>query len=298
MNNIKDCDRLKMINDIALKTLLSNILLSIIKIILGFFAKSGAMIADGFHTVSDIISTLVVMIGVKFSSKEADEKHPYGHERIESLITLFLSLLLIFTSFFITFNAIKSIINNDLVVPKNIALIGAILSIIVKELMYQYTIKVAKKINSTALEADAWHHRSDALSSFGTLIGIGGAVIGFKIFDPIASIVVSFLIMRVAFDIFRQGFNQLVDKSVDDDIMFIIENSIKNIEGVIMIDDIKTRLHGSKIYVDVEIAVNSEISVGDGHIIAENVHNKIENILPNVKHCMVHVNPYICCEFV
>ncbi len=290
--NISGDERMEVVNDVGIKTLIANVVLSVVKIIAGFVAQSSAMIADGFHTVSDVISTVAVMVGVKFSEKEADEGHPYGHERIESVVTVLLALMLSFTGVGIAVTGVKTIVNQDFTRPGALALIAAVLSILVKELMYRYTVKAAEKINSTALKADAWHHRSDAFSSIGTLFGIAGAMIGFEILDPIAGIVVSILIIKVGVEILMQGLNQLIDRAADDDTINTIKNTIINIKGVIGIDDVKTRLHGSKLYVDVEIAVDDEITVKEGHSIAEAVHNKIENTLPDVKHCMVHVNPY------
>lgn len=284
--------RMDIVNDVGIKTLIANVVLSIIKIIAGIVAKSSAMVADGFHTVSDVISTIAVMIGVKFSEKEADESHPYGHERIESVLTVFLALILLFTGVGIALTAIKSIMHNDFSKPGILALIAAILSIVTKEGMYRYTMKYANKINSTALKADAWHHRSDAFSSIGTLFGIGGAMLGFEILDPVAGIVVSILIIKVSTEIFMQGINQLVDKSADKETVGKIEDTIKHIDGVKRVDDVKTRLHGSRLYVDVEIAVDKNITVFEGHKIAQVVHDTIEKNLPDVKHCMVHVNPY------
>lgn len=291
-NNINGKDRMDVVNDVGMKTLIANVILSVVKIIAGFVAQSSAMIADGVHTVSDVISTVAVMIGVKFSEKEADEGHPYGHERIESVVTVLLSLMLSVTGFGIAFSGIKTIVYREFTTPGALALAAAFASIVVKELMYRYTLKAAEKINSTALKADAWHHRSDAFSSIGTLVGIGGAILGLQILDPIAGIIVSVLIIRVGFEILMQGLNQLVDRAADGDTIKNIEKNIENVKGVLRVDDVKTRLHGSRLYVDVEISVDSNITVGEGHSIAETVHKNIEKTIPDVKHCMVHVNPY------
>ncbi|HIT72648.1 MAG TPA: cation transporter [Candidatus Fimicola cottocaccae] len=285
-------DRMDVVNDVGMKTLIANVILSVVKIIAGFVAQSSAMIADGVHTVSDVISTVAVMIGVKFSEKEADKGHPYGHERIESVVTVLLSLMLSVTGFGIAFSGIKTIVYREFTTPGALALAAAFASIVVKELMYRYTLKAAEKINSTALKADAWHHRSDAFSSIGTLVGIGGAILGLQILDPIAGIIVSVLIIRVGFEILMQGLNQLVDRAADGDTIKNIEKNIENVKGVLRVDDVKTRLHGSRLYVDVEISVDSNITVGEGHSIAETVHKNIEKTIPDVKHCMVHVNPY------
>ena len=291
-NNINGKDRMDVVNDVGMRTLIANVILSVVKIIAGFVAQSSAMIADGVHTVSDVISTVAVMIGVKFSEKEADKGHPYGHERIESVVTVLLSLMLSVTGFGIAFLVIKTIVYREFTTPGALALAAALASIVVKELMYRYTLKAAEKINSTALKADAWHHRSDAFSSIGTLVGIGGAILGLQILDPIAGIIVSVLIIRVGFEILMQGLNQLVDRAADGDTIKNIEKNIENVKGVLRVDDVKTRLHGSRLYVDVEISVDSNITVGEGHSIAETVHKNIEKTIPDVKHCMVHVNPY------
>ena len=291
-NNINGKDRMDVVNDVGMKTLIANVILSVVKIIAGFVAQSSAMIADGVHTVSDVISTVAVMIGVKFSEKEADEGHPYGHERIESVVTVLLSLMLSVTGFGIAFSGIKTIVYREFTTPGALALAAAFASIVVKELMYRYTLKAAEKINSTALKADAWHHRSDAFSSIGTLVGIGGAMLGFQILDPVAGIIVSVLIIRVGFEILMQGLNQLVDRAADGDTIKNIEKNIESVKGVLRVDDVKTRLHGSRLYVDVEISVDSNMTVGEGHSIAETVHKNIEKTIPDVKHCMVHVNPY------
>ena len=291
-NNINGKDRMDVVNDVGMRTLIANVILSVVKIIAGFVAQSSAMIADGVHTVSDVISTVAVMIGVKFSEKEADKGHPYGHERIESVVTVLLSLMLSVTGFGIAFSGIKTIVYREFTTPGALALAAALASIVVKELMYRYTLKAAEKINSTALKADAWHHRSDAFSSIGTLVGIGGAILGLQILDPIAGIIVSVLIIRVGFEILMQGLNQLVDRAADGDTIKNIEKNIENVKGVLRVDDVKTRLHGSRLYVDVEISVDSNITVGEGHSIAETVHKNIEKTIPDVKHCMVHVNPY------
>lgn len=292
MTSKNDYERLKTVKKVGITTLLINILLAIFKIFSGIIAHSSAMIADGIDTATDIIGTLAVMIGVKFSSKSADKEHPYGHEKIESAVTVFLSIMLFFTAMTVVFKAIQIIISGEIEIPGKLAIIAAIVSIITKESMYWYTIKAAQKVNSTALKADAWHHRSDAFSSIGVFAGVGGALLGFPIFDPIASIIACIFILKVSFKIFLQSYNQLIDKFAGDEIDRQIRATISLVDGVRNIDDLKTRMHGSKIYVDVEIAVDSENTVKQGHIIAENVHNIIENNIDNVKHCMVHVNPF------
>ncbi|MBK5240287.1 cation diffusion facilitator family transporter [Clostridium sp.] len=272
-------------------TITFNILLSAIKLFAGIIGRSGAMIADGVHSLSDVLSTLAVMLGLKLAKQPADEDHPYGHEKMEPIMAKILASILLITALLIGYNGIKVIINGTTVIPQKIAMYAAILSIIVKEWMYRYTVNGAKKIESSALMADAWHHRSDAFSSIGTLVGIAGARMGYPILDPIASLVICILITKVAVNIYKQAIDQLVDHCADKNTINNIKNKIENINGVISIDELKTRVSANRLYVDVEICVNSDLSVYEGHEIAESVHSTIENSDNRIKHCMVHVNP-------
>lgn len=272
-------------------TMISNIILSIGKIIAGYFGKSSAMLADGVHTLSDVISTVAVMFGLKMAKKPGDECHPYGHEKIEPIVAKVLATLLAITALGIGYNGLKIIIMGNYSEPGTIAILAAVGSIGAKEWMYRYTIKGAKKMESSALMADAWHHRSDALSSMGTLIGITGAKLGLPILDPVAALVVCLMILKVAAEIYIHAINQLIDKAADDDTLMAITKEILKIEGVLSLDDLKTRVHANKIYVDIEIGVNSELSVKESHGIAEKVHNNVEDRCKGIKHCTVHVNP-------
>lgn len=285
-------NRLKIGLKVSKNTIIGNSILSIIKISVGFFARSNAMIADGLHSFSDVVSTVGVIIGLKLSSKPDDKGHPYGHERIESLCALFLSIMLLAVAIGISYSGISNIVIGNLSIPGSSAIWAAILSIISKEWMYFYTIKYAKLINSSSLKADAWHHRSDSLSSVGALIGIIGARIGFPILDSLVSLIISALIIKVSYDIGKESIFQLIDTSANDDVVHEIKDKINSINGVKKIDTIKTRLHANRIYVDVEISVDSNLTVEEGHKIAMNVHNSIEENT-SIKHCMVHVNPVL-----
>lgn len=291
MEEISNEKRLKIGYKVSIVTIIGNIILSIIKIAIGIIAYSKAMIADGVHSISDVFTTIGVIIGLKLSSKKADKEHPYGHEKLESLTSVFLGIVLLLVSLWIGFSGIKNLIYDNYVIPGRLAIFAAILSIVSKEAMYWYTLKYAKKINSTSLKADAWHHRSDSFSSIGALIGIIGARMGFPMLDSAVAIVIGIIIIKVSYDILKQSINQLIDTSVSDDIIKEMKKEISSISGVKNIDNLKTRLHANKIYVDVEISVESEISVEEGHNIAKNVHNIIEEN-KDVKHCMVHVNPF------
>jgi len=187
---------------------------------------------------------------------------------------------------------VKSGAYKEAAVPGMLALIAALISIAVKEWMFHYTKRAARKINSTSLLADAWHHRSDALSSVGALLGIGLAMVGFPVADPVASIIICILIIKVAFDIFREASSRMIDTSADSATENELKKAILSVEGVIEIDLLNTRLFGPRMYVDVEISADSSLSLLQAHSIAEAVHDKLENKFPEIKHCMVHVNPY------
>lgn len=288
-------DNKKIANRVSIITIIGNILLAIIKFIAGIVGNSMAMISDGIHTLSDILTTVIAVVGIHIASKEDDNSHRYGHERFECIASILLSFLLFMTGFEIGLSGIKTIINGsyaDIAMPGILAIVAAVISIIIKELMYQYTIRAAKKIESDALKADAWHHRSDAISSIGALIGIVLSRCGYKIFDSIASILISILICKVAIEIFMDAMDKLVDKSCDEETVNKIKKVILNEKGVLGIDDLKTRIFGSKVYVDVEISADGNKTLKETHLIAEKVHDKIESKFTNVKHCMVHVNPY------
>lgn len=278
---------------VSIISIILNCLLTLIKFISGVISKSSAMISDSVHSLSDVLSTFVVIIGVKISNKKADSDHPYGHERIECVSAIILSGMLFIIGALIGINGIKNVTNSsNLVMPGVLALIASIISIISKEAMYQYIIRVSKKINSAALKADAWHHRSDALSSIGSFIGILGSRLGFKIFDPLASVIISLCIIKVSIDIFKDAIDKMVDKSCDKEVIDKVISVIEKNESVKNIDDIKTRQFGNKAYVDVEISVDENLLLKDAHKVAEEIHDSVENEINIVKHCMVHVNPY------
>lgn len=280
--------------NVTIISIIENIFLAIFKFLAGLLGKSNALISDSIHTLSDILSSIVVIVGLKLSSKEEDKSHPYGHERFECVAAFILSTFLFITGILIGIVGIKTIFYNDystIEPPTTIALVAAIISIITKEGMYWYTRSAALKIKSDSLMADAWHHRSDSLSSIGSLIGIGGAMLGFKLLDPIASIIICFCIIKAAYDIFIDSVNKMIDKSCDDAFIEEIKKLVLKIEGVKNIDFLKTRLFGNKIYIDIEIGADANLTLKEAHQIAHNVHDNIENTFKDVKHCMVHVNP-------
>lgn len=272
-----------------------NLLLSVFKLIAGILAHSGAMISDAVHSASDVGSTFIVMIGVTLSGKKSDKEHQYGHERMECVSSIILSGLLLATGLGIGLGGVENIVKSShgeaIVIPGMLALVAAVVSIVVKEWMFWYTRGAAKKINSGALMADAWHHRSDAMSSVGAFVGIFGARMGFPILDPLASVVICLLIVKASVDIFRDAIDKMVDRSCDEKTEKEMRETILKVDGVKRIDLLQTRLFGSKMYVDIEIAADGAQTLDAAHEIAEKVHHAIEETFTEVKHCMVHVNP-------
>ena len=293
-NNTNENDFQKVANRVSMITIIGNITLSVIKLIAGIIAHSNAMISDAVHSASDVFSTIIVIIGIKLASKKSDKEHPYGHERLECVAAIVLAIVLFITGLGIGMEALKNIVSGDyenLMVPGILALIAAILSIVAKEGMYWYTRYYAKKIDSSALMADAWHHRSDAFSSLGALIGLGGARLGFPIMDSIASLVIFVFIVKAAFDIFKDAMDKMVDHSCDEAMEKQLRDCIMRNDKVLGLDLLQTRIFGNKIYVDVEIQADGSLTLREGHKIAEAVHDDIERTFPKVKHIMVHVNP-------
>ena len=262
-------------------TLIINLILSLLKFVAGYIGKSSAMLSDAVHSASDVLSTIVVMVGIKISEKRPDKEHPYGHERMECVASIILAAALAVTGAGIGYSGINKIYSgqyNTLSVPGRIALTAAVLSIVIKEWMYWFTRGAAK------------HTNSDALSSVGSLIGILGARLGYAILDPIASVVICGCILKAALDIFRESINKMVDHSCDNTTETRIRELVLQQQGVEGIDDLKTRMFGTKMYVDIEILADGSLVLYDAHRIAEEVHQAIENSFPQCKHCMVHVN--------
>ena len=288
------CSDKKLVMQVSVSSIVVNLVLSVIKAAAGVVAHSGAMISDAVHSASDVFSTFIVIFGYNASRKKSDAEHPYGHERMECVAAVILALVLFLVGLEIGIGGVHKIIagtEGNLDAPGAAALWAALASILVKEGMFWYTRWGAKKVRSDALMADAWHHRSDALSSVGSFVGIFGARLGFPVLDPLASLVICLFILKAAAEVFRDALRKMVDHACDEDTVSRLKRSISEEKGVEHLDMIRTRLFGSKSYVDVEIAVNGGLSLNSAHHIAENVHDKVERDFPEVKHCMIHVNP-------
>lgn len=281
-------------NKVTIISILWNIVLAIIKISAGIIGKSNAMIADGTHSASDIISSVGVLIGNKIASIPKDKGHNYGHEKAETLVSFLLAILLVILSIKIGYNGVYSLFHlNEVQIPTAFPLVVSVISIIIKEYQYRITIKVAKKTDSPSLKADAWHHRSDALSSVAAFIGIGGAILGFKSLDSIASIVVAFFIAKVGIEILIGSSNELMDISIDEEKEKEIKTIVDEVEGIKSLREIRTRKYGAMAYVDLVICVDKDISVLEGHRIASDLESLILKRMKFVKGVTVHVEPVI-----
>lgn len=285
----------KIANRVSVVSIVGNVGLSLFKLWAGIWAHSSAMVSDAVHSGADVLATFVVMIGIKCSLKTSDKEHPYGHERMECVSAIILAMVLFVTACGIGIDAVWKMFHSkseNLQIPGLLALIAAIVSIIVKEAMYWYTRYYAKKIESGALVADAWHHRSDALASMGTLVGIAGARMAIPVMDSVASLVIFGFIVKAAWDIFEDAMNKMVDHCCDADTERQIYDCVLKNEKVERIDLLKTRIFGNRIYVDVEIEVDGSYNLKEAHEVAEAVHKEIERNFTQVKHIMVHVNPF------
>ncbi len=279
---------------VSMVSIAVNLLLSLGKLAAGLIAHSGAMVSDAVHSASDIFSTIVVVIGVKLSGKAADREHPFGHERLECVAAIVLAVILLITGLFIGLAGARRVLDaqsEPLPMPGLLALVAALVSIAVKEGMFWYTRGYARRLGSSALMADAWHHRSDALSSIGALVGIAGARMGLTVLDPLASVVICAFIAKAAFDIFRDAVNKMVDHSADAATEAAIRACVAGHAEVRRIDLLRTREFGNKLYIDLEIAMDKSLTLAQAHAIAEDVHDDVERAFPQVKHIMVHVNP-------
>ena len=277
---------------VSVVSMATNVILTLMKLAAGLIAHSGAMISDAVHSASDIFSGIIVLIGVRMSTKAPDESHPYGHERFECVAALLLSGVLALVGGTIGVNAARDIISGRMPeAPGVLALAAAAVSIVTKEILFWYTRGYAKKYRSTALHAEAWHQRSDALSSIGALIGIAGARMGVPVMEPIASIIIALFILRVAVRIFRDAIDQMVDHSCSEETESAFRGTALEQPGVKGVEMLRTRMFGNRVYVDLEIAADPGLTLAAAHEIAERVHDAIEQTYPEVKHIMVHVNP-------
>lgn len=286
----------KIIKKTMVWTMGLNAFLLVMKIIAGIFGKSTAIISDAVNSGGDVATAFFVMIAGKYSRKDVDNDHQYGHEKYESMVSVFLGVALILSAIEIAKVAIRTIydyVRFDVPIekPTYIALIAAVLTIVIKEMMYRFTIRNAIKANAPSLKAMAWDHRGDQLSALGVVIGVGGSMLGVVVLEPVASLVICTFILILAFRIIKTGVSQVVDQAADNDTVDQIKKIINQQDGILCLDDLKTRIFGAKLYVDIEISLDPNMTLVQSHSIAEKLHDDIEKQIQNVKHCMVHVNP-------
>ncbi len=278
---------------VGLVGLLTNALLCVMKFTVGLLFASGALVSDAVNSASDVLNALIAMAGVKIGSKQADPEHPYGHARFECVASILLSFLVFLTGCSIGLSGLKSILSGSeaLEIPGVPALVAAVVCCVVKEFLYRYTIRAAKKLDSVALRAAAWDHRSDVFASLGVFVGVLGSRLGLPVLDAIASVIISILIVRVAIKIFIEAVNKTVDQACAPEIEQHLREAALREEGVMGIDLMRTRQFGAGIYVDMEICADGDMTLHQAHDIAERVHDAVEAAEPGIQHCMVHVNP-------
>lgn len=271
-----------------------NALLAAFKLAAGLIGHSGAMVGDAVHSASDMAGSVIAAWGVTMSRRPADKSHPYGHERVECLASLALGSLLLAAGAGIGFDAARSLLTGAYAAapaPGKLPLAAAVVSIAVKELMYHAAMRAARRTGLSALRAEAWDHRSDALSSVGVLVGIWGARHGLPALEPLACAVICALILKAAAGILTDAAGRLVDRSCDEKTFSALRECAQNVKGVIRVDTLRARTFASRLYVDVEISADALLTLRESHRIAQNVHDAVEGAFPRVKHVMVHVNP-------
>lgn len=272
--------------------LFTNVALTGFKFLAGIIGLSRAMIADALHSLSDILTTVVVYIGIQIGERPADEKHPYGHGNAETIAASLVALIIFGIGAYAGISAVLTIINKQFKAPLNIALLAALISIVIKESLFRYTIKVGRVSNNPAVEADAWHHRSDAYSSIAALIGISGAKLSLLYLDPLAGLIVSGFIIRIAARLINTNIRIMMDERPKTNFINNIKDVVRKTEGVEKIDSIKVHRRGSYFTIDLEIAVDGRITVDEGHRVAANVKDNIRKRIQHIGDVMVHVNPY------
>lgn len=296
---ISDIDREKKAARVTWVGFFTNLILSAAKIVAGVVGRSSAMVADGIHSLSDFVTDVIVIIFIKISSKNEDSDHPYGHGKFETFATMLISFALFIVAIGIFYSGsvkIYEVLNGRTIErPTYLALIMAAVSIVVKEGLYWYTIIIGRKIDSPAVIANGWHHRSDAFSSIGTLIGISGAMFlgeRWRILDPITSVIVGIFIIDVAYKLARPSIQELLEMSLPQEIEQKIEQKIQATPGVITFHHLRTRKNGNAFIIDMHIKVDARSSIVEAHDIATHVENNLKAAFGKHTQVNVHIEPY------
>ncbi len=276
---------------VALVSGMVNFCLSIVQIVVGLIANSAALVADGIHSASDLFSDVLVWFAARHAAQAPDADHPYGHGRFETAATLGLGLLLSLVALGIIWNGVERLLDTDRPIPGEIALVVAVIGIAAKESLYWYTIMVARRLNSDMLRANAWHHRSDALSSVVVLIGVGGAVLGFSYMDALAAIVVGLMVLKIGWDLGWGALSELVDTALDEQQVAEVKHLIEAIDGVRSVHMLRTRRHGPEASADVHVQVAPRLSVSEGHMISQAVEDRLKQQVDSITDVTVHIDP-------
>jgi cation diffusion facilitator family transporter len=276
---------------VALVSGLVNLLLSIAQIVIGLIANSAALVADGIHSASDLLSDGLVWFAARHASMAPDKDHPYGHGRYETAATLGLGILLVLVALGIVWGGAERVLDSERPIPGMLALVVAAAGIAAKEGLYWYTIAVAKRLNSAMLRANAWHHRSDAMSSVVVLIGVGGAVLGFGYMDSLAAIVVGIMVGKIGWDLGWSALTELVDTALDDNEVGEAKRVVMAIDGVRSVHMLRTRRHGAEASADVHVQVAPRLSVSEGHMISQAVEDRMIEQVDSITDVTVHIDP-------
>jgi len=269
-----------------------NLLLSVVKVFIGTVGHSQALIADGIHSLSDLASDAMVLVAIKFASRDADADHPYGHARFETVATIALGVLLLLVALGIGLDAADRIANPAaLLTPGYLALGGAVASILTKEWMYWYNIRVAKQLNSSLMRANAWHHRSDAISSVIVLVGIGGTMLGLPWLDAVGAIGVALMIGKIGWDLGWGGIRDLVDTGVDADELQQIRKLIEAVDGVQAFHKLRTRRMGDSVLIEAHVLVGNHVTVSEGHMISDRIRARLLAEHDDVSDVLIHIDP-------
>ncbi len=284
-------DRYWQAKKVTLIGAVSNALLGVIKLVGGFLFHSHALVADGLHSFADLITDGMVLLASKYGSIDADDTHPYGHQRIETAATFLLSLLLILAGFGIAWDSIYELIHTTYTMPQWLSLPVICISILSNEFLFHYTLRIGKRINSKLITANAWHHRSDAASSLVVFLGLIGSLAGYAYLDTVAAIIVAMMIIKMGWSYGWNSIKELVDTAVSSTLLAQIEQVIQNVDGVKKIHQLRSRFMGEDVLVDVHILVSPKISVSEGHYIAQHVDRALVEQIDSVKDVIVHVDP-------
>lgn len=298
MNDVTDSAREKGIYKITIVGSVVNFFLLVFKFFAGIAGHSAAMLADAVHSLSDFITDIIVIVFVRISHKPEDKGHDYGHGKYETLATAIIGILLLGVGFGIFWNGATAIYGflhgEPLEAPRMLALVAALVSIVLKEALYRYTVVVGKKLNSQAVIANAWHHRSDALSSIGTAVGIGGAILlgpRWRVLDPVAAVVVSFFIMKVSVQLLIPCVDELLEKSLPDDVEKEIEQTALSFPGVSQPHHLRTRRIGSYYAIELHVRMDGKITLEEAHHTATAIENKLKEMFGKGTHVGIHVEP-------